>query len=78
LLTEIAKLRVRMKYGAKAELLSLLRFKNIGRVRARILYNANIRNARDVKAASVEKLVALLGRAIAEDLKKQVEVRESM
>ena len=78
LLTEIAKLRVRMKYGAKAELLSLLRFKNIGRVRARILYNANIRNARDVKASSFEKLVALLGRAITEDLKKQVEVRESM
>ncbi len=75
ILAELAKLRVRLKYGAKEELLALLRFKNIGRVRARLLFNANIKNRRDVKEAGLEKLASVLrSKEIAKQLKEQVEI----
>ena len=76
LLGEIAKIRVRLKYGAKEELLALLRFKNIGRVRSRLLFNAGIKDRRDVKESSLEKLAQVLkSKEIAKQLKEQVEVR---
>ena len=76
LLGEIAKIRVRLKYGAKEELLALLLFKNIGRVRSRLLFNAGIKDRRDVKESSLEKLAQVLkSKEIAKQLKEQVEVR---
>jgi len=69
---EISKLRFRMRYGAKEELISLLRFEGIGRVRARILYNNRIRDVGDVKSANIATLKHLLGDKIALSLKKQV------
>ncbi len=76
ILTDIAKLRIRLKYGAKEELLPLIRFKHIGRIRSRTLYNAGIRNARDVKTTSLEKLsLVLKSKEIAKKLKEQVEVK---
>ena len=71
-------MRVRLKYGAKEELLALLRFKNIGRVRSRLLFNAGIKDRRDVKEASLEKLAQVLkSKEIAKQLKDQVEIRTS-
>lgn len=76
LLGDVAKLRVRLKYGAKEELLALLRFKNIGRVRSRLLYNAGIKNRRDVRTTGLEKLsLVLRGKEIAKQLKEQIEVK---
>jgi len=69
---ELARLRMRLKYGAKEELLALLRMKNIGRVRARTLYNNGIRDVGDVKKAEYREMASLIGPKIAEDLKKQV------
>lgn len=66
------KIRIRMKYGVKEELLPLVRFKNIGRVRARKLYNNKIRNVKDVKETSLEKLSMVVGKNIAESMKKEV------
>jgi len=68
----LAKMRLRLKHGAKEELLPLLQLKNIGRVRARKLVNARIRTLGDVKEADLSTLAALLGRQIALDVKKQV------
>ena len=71
-ITEIKKLRFRLKYGVKEEIIPLLKLKNIGRVRARKLYLNGIRNIGDVKKADVLSLFQLLGRAVAIDVKKQV------
>ncbi len=71
LITEIKKLRLRLKYGAKEELLPLLRIKNIGRVRARKLYNNRIRDVKDIRNSDITKLVQLLGKSTALSLKKQ-------
>ncbi len=72
LVKEISKLRFCMKYGAKEELLPLLRFEGIGRVRARILFNNRIRDVGGVKSANIATLKHLLGEKIAVSLKKQV------
>lgn len=70
--SELSKVRIRLKYGVKEELLPLLKFKNIGRVRGRKLYKNNIKDLGDVKKASITTLVQILGKKIAIDVKKQV------
>ena len=75
---EIRKLRTRVKHGAKEELLPLLKLKGIGRIRARKLYSSGCKDLGDLKKADLTSLAQLLGKAIAEDVKKQVgeEVKE--
>ncbi|MBW2992287.1 hypothetical protein KY345_03655 [Candidatus Woesearchaeota archaeon] len=72
LLKELAKTRFRLKYGVKEELLTLLKLKNIGRVRARALFRNKIRMISDVKKADITKLVQILGKKTAIDIKRQV------
>ena len=72
LLKEILKVRLRMKHGAKEELLPLLKLKGIGRRRARKLFTARIRDIAEIKKADVTSLVQLLGKAVAMSIKKQV------
>jgi len=72
LLREIRKTRFRLKYGVKEELMPLVKLKNIGRVRARILFRNKIRDIGEVKKADFMKLAQLLGKNIAIDVKKQV------
>jgi helicase len=69
---ELNKMRLRLLYGAKEELLALLRLKNIGRVRARKLFDNGIRDLGDLKKADLAKLSQLLGKAIALDVKEQL------
>ena len=69
---EIIKLRVRLEYGAKEELMPLLKLKGIGRVRGRKLFANGIRSIGDVKNADIMTLGQLVGKGIAEDLKKQL------
>jgi len=68
----LRKLRVRLKYGVKEELLPLIRLKDIGRVRARILWNAGLRRLSVIRKTPESKLTSLLGPAIAKSLKKQL------
>jgi helicase len=70
--TEIMKLRLRLKAGAKEELLALLKLKRIGRVRARRFFANGIKNIGDVKDADIVTLSQLIGKKIAIDVKKQV------
>jgi len=72
LVTEIIKIRLRLKYGVKEELLALLKLKNIGRVRARILFANKIKDIGDIKRASPITLAQLIGRKVAINIKKQV------
>ncbi len=78
LLKEWMKLRMRLKYGAKEELLALLKLQNIGRIRARKLFNNKVKTIDDVKNIDITTLNQILGPAIAKDVKKQVglEVKE--
>ena len=69
---ELYKLRQRLKYGVKEELLTLLKLKNIGRVRSRMLFKNGIKTIEDVKKADYPILAQLLGKQIALDVKKQV------
>jgi len=72
LMKDIAKLRFRLKYGAKEELIPLLQLKNIGRVRARKMFDNKIRDISDVKRIDLSTLAQLLGKTVALDIKKQV------
>ena len=67
----IAKLRIRMRYGAKEELLPLLRFQGIGRVRARILFRNKIKDIGYVKNADLSLLKQLIGEKTSLSIKKQ-------
>ncbi len=69
---EIMRLRMRLKHGAREELLPLLQLKNIGRVRARKLFSNMIRDIGDVKKADIGTLRQILGEKTAIDVKQQV------
>ena len=72
ILKELIKLRIRVEEGVKEELIPLLKLEQIGRVRARKLYYNKIRTVGDVREADVMKLVQVLGKQIALNVKKQV------
>lgn len=74
LLPKLAELMERVEKGVKAELLPLARLEGVGRVRARILYNAGLRTIEDLKKASVDRLMSLphIGPKIAKKIKEQI------
>ncbi len=71
---KLAKLRLRVKYGCKEELLSLTKLKGIGRVRARQLYKHGFKSIATLRKANVETLATIpsIGKKIAESIKRQV------
>ncbi|HDQ59983.1 MAG TPA: DEAD/DEAH box helicase [Candidatus Woesearchaeota archaeon] len=71
-LTPLRKLRTQIKYGVKEELLNLLRFEGVGRIRARKMYDAKIRTVADIRKAPAEHLAKIVGKKTSEKLKKQV------
>src|SRR3989344_5326207 len=70
--SEIGRLRVRLKEGVREELLALLKLKGIGRERGRKLFKAGIKDLGDIKKIDLTSLTQILGKALAEDVKKQV------
>ncbi len=72
LYSEAAKIRIRLKYGVREELIPLLQLKNIGRVRARKLFSHGIKDIGGVKNAELRRLSELIGEGIARDVKSQV------
>jgi len=72
LIKEIIKLRLRLKYGVKEELLPLLKLDGIGRARARKLFRNQIKDIADIKKVDVSTLVQILGQKIAVSVKDQV------
>lgn len=69
---DIRKLRMRVQHGVREELLTLLRLEGVGRVRARRLYRAGIKDIGDVKKADLGTLGRLIGQKTALKVKKQV------
>jgi helicase len=76
LLKHIRKLRVRLEYGVKEELIPLVRLKQVGRIRARKLFNAGIKSLGDLRKASLERISAIVGPNIAKIIKDQLEGKE--
>jgi len=72
LLSEVKKLRIRMEYGIKQELLPLVKLKGVGRVRARLLFNSGVKDIGDLKKIPLQSLASLVGEKIAENLKGQI------
>jgi len=71
---EIEVIKLRMEFGVKAELIPLIQYEGVGRVRARALYNKGIINGKKIAEASESKLSAIpkIGIALAKKLKLQV------
>lgn len=69
---QLEKLRLRLKHGIKEELLPLVKYDQIGRVRARKLHDYGVRTREDIREVRFEKLKKLIGKRTAEKLKKQV------
>jgi len=72
LIKEILKLRARLKYGVKEELLILLKLKGIGRVRARMLHRNGIKDIGDARKIDINRLVQILGKENALKVKEQL------
>ncbi|MBD3259735.1 hypothetical protein GF371_03835 [Candidatus Woesearchaeota archaeon] len=72
LLSSIKRLRTRVKYGVKDEVLPLLKLENIGRVRARKLYKAGLTDIGRLRKADIHKLVNVLGKKTALNVKEQL------
>jgi helicase len=74
LLLEIRDLRLRIKYGVRKELLPLVTLKGIGRVRARSLYEAGLRDIAEIADTPETKLsvISNIGPMLARRLKEQL------
>ncbi|MFB6209717.1 MAG: DEAD/DEAH box helicase [Candidatus Nanohaloarchaea archaeon] len=70
--TELEKLGIRLKHGIQEELLNLVQYDQIGRVRARKLHDHGIRDRQQIRDSEFEKLKRLIGKKTARKLKKQV------
>ena len=72
--SKLTKLRVRLKYGIKEELMPLVRLKGIGKGRARKLYNNGVKDLNGLKNVGLGELKLLIGEKTAEKIKKQLEM----
>jgi helicase len=75
LLGSIYSLRLRIKYGIKDELLSLVRLEGIGRMRARSLYDAGVTDVGKIARMPELKLsrIPKIGPAVARKLKENLD-----
>lgn len=72
LIKELAKIRLRLKHGAKEELLPLLKLKNIGRVRARKMFSNQLKSLSELKRVNITTLAQLIGKQTAISVKQQL------
>jgi helicase len=68
----IRKMRLRLYYGVKEELLPLVRLKGIGRVRSRLLFDHGYKSLRALRKATKAELARLIGLKIARSIKEQL------
>ena len=68
----LSKLRKRLKYGVKEELLCLTEVRGVGRARARRLYRSNVKSVADLKKIDKKDLSRILGPAVARTVKHAI------
>jgi len=69
---QINKVKLRIKNGIKSELIPLVKLRGIGRIRARRLYSAGLKNVLKLRSVELDELSRILGKATAEKVKAQV------
>jgi helicase len=62
----ISECEICVKNGIRRELLPLIRLRNIGRVRARRLYNNGITTPDRIRSAGIDRISSILGRGVAQ------------
>jgi helicase len=72
--SEITDLLMRVEYGCKKELLSLVSLKGIGRIRARALFNEGFKTINDLRGVPLKRLsqIKTIGEAVAKSIKSQI------
>lgn len=68
----VRRVRSRLTYGVREELLPLVRLKQIGRVRARRLWKANLKTLKDLRTIPDSSLAKIIGPVIAASIKQQL------
>jgi len=70
---KIRPLLTRVRYGVKEELLGLVSFRGVGRVRARMLHDNGVRSKSDVISIDIDRLSKMpkIGPALAKSMKAQ-------
>lgn len=70
----IRRLRARLNYGVKEELLDLVKLSGVGRVRARRLFNADLKTISDLASVEVAELAKIptIGKELAKKIKNQL------
>ncbi|MBS7658448.1 MAG: DEAD/DEAH box helicase [Candidatus Bathyarchaeia archaeon] len=73
-LNQLNQLVIRVKYGIKDELIQLASLEGVGRVRARMLFNAGFKTIEDLKKASIMDLIKVpsIGLKLSKKIKEQV------
>ena len=71
---QLQRLILRVEHGCKEELLPIVQLKGVGRVRARMLYNAGYKTLEDLKKATPEELlkVPTIGVQVVKRIKEQL------
>jgi helicase len=73
ILTYLRRIRVRLHYGIKEELLELVSLRDIGRMRARRMFNAGIKDFSVLKKTHIKRLENILGPNISRKVLQQLE-----
>lgn len=67
-------LEIRIEYGAKQEIIELLKIRYIGRVRSRMLYNANIKSIEDI-VSNPKKVALIVGEKVAKKIFSELNIK---
>lgn len=78
ILKDIRKLRIRLQYGIREELLPLIRLKQVGRIRARKLFNSGIKTLDALRKTPIERLSTIVGLAVAKNIGDQLEGKKEL
>ena len=72
--SELSDLILRVQYGCKKELLNLVALKNIGRIRARSLFNEGFKTVGDLRGVPLKRIaqVKSIGEGVAKSIKSQI------
>lgn len=72
--SDISDLILRVQYGCKKELLNLVSLKNIGRIRARSLFNEGFETINDLRGIPLKRLAQIrtIGEGVAKSIKSQI------
>ena len=75
LVDELDIIRKRIRYGVPEKYLELVEIKNVGRVRAKILYHEKLIDRQSLRDISLDKLAAIdkIGMVVAKSIKSQIE-----